>query len=99
MAKDMKKVWGHFCTITHHKILVMKHCFRVGLYKQGILHDLSKYMPSEFLIGCKYYQGREARTMRRGKLPDARRHGCTIRGEISITMNTGSIMESMERKH
>ena len=57
MAKDMKKVWGHFCTITHHKILVMKHCFRVGLYKQGILHDLSKYMPSEFLIGCKYYQG------------------------------------------
>ena len=51
------KVWQHFCTITHHKILVMKHCFRVGLYKQGILHDLSKYTPSEFLIGCKYYQG------------------------------------------
>lgn len=51
------KAWRHFCTITHHKILVMKHCFRVGLYKQGILHDLSKYTPSEFLVGCRYYQG------------------------------------------
>lgn len=50
-------VLGHFCTITHHKILVMKHCFRVGLYRQGLLHDLSKYSPSEFWIGCKYYQG------------------------------------------
>ena len=38
-------------------MLVMKGCFRVGLYKQGLLHDLSKYMPSEFLVGCKYYQG------------------------------------------
>ena len=35
----------------------MKHCFQIGLYRQGILHDLSKYTPSEFLPGCRYYQG------------------------------------------
>lgn len=35
----------------------MKGCFRVGLYKQGILHDLSKYTPTEFFVGCRYYQG------------------------------------------
>ena len=35
----------------------MKGCFKIGLYGQGILHDLSKYMPSEFFIGVKYYQG------------------------------------------
>ena len=35
----------------------MKYCFRIGLYKQGLLHDLSKYSPTEFLVGCKYYQG------------------------------------------
>jgi hypothetical protein len=35
----------------------MKGCFKVGLYKQGLLHDLSKYSPSEFLVGCKYFQG------------------------------------------
>ena len=44
-------------TITRHKLLVMHYCFRAGMYKQGLLHDLSKYAPVEFLVGCKYYQG------------------------------------------
>lgn len=52
-----QKAWGHFRTITHHRHLVMKGCFQVGLYKQGLLHDLSKYTPVEFLVGCRYYQG------------------------------------------
>ena len=47
----------HFMTITHHKNLVRKNCFEVGLYKQGLLHDMSKYSPTEFLVGAKYYQG------------------------------------------
>lgn len=51
------KAWNHFKTITYHKYLVMKGCFKVGLYMQGLLHDLSKYSPSEFLVGAKYYQG------------------------------------------
>ena len=50
-------IWGHFRTITQHKLLVMKACFYVGLYKQGLLHDLSKYSPSEFGVGCRYFQG------------------------------------------
>ena len=49
--------WLHFKTITKHKFLVMSYCFRIGLYKQGLLHDLSKYSPTEFLVGCRYYQG------------------------------------------
>ena len=49
--------WLHFKTITRHKLLVMKYCFRIGLYRQGLLHDLSKYSPAEFLVGCRYYQG------------------------------------------
>lgn len=44
-------------TITYHKYLVMKGCFRVGLYYQGIMLDISKYSPTEFLVGAKYYQG------------------------------------------
>ena len=51
------KALGHFKTITKHKLKVMQLCFRIGLYKQGLLHDLSKYAPSEFLTGVKYYQG------------------------------------------
>ncbi len=50
-------VWNHFKTITEHKLLVMGNCFRVGLYRQGLLHDLSKYSREEFWTGVKYYQG------------------------------------------
>ncbi|WP_317856238.1 DUF5662 family protein [Chakrabartyella piscis] len=48
---------GHFHTVLHHKKLVMQNCFAVGLFWQGITHDLSKFSPTEFLIGAKYYQG------------------------------------------
>ena len=51
---------GHFKTITAHKLLVMKYCFRLGVYWQGLCHDMTKYMPSEFLIGAKYYIGTES---------------------------------------
>ena len=48
---QLQNIWRHLVTITEHKCLVMTHCFKVGLYKQGLLHDLSKYMPSEFWRG------------------------------------------------
>ena len=53
----LKNGWNHFQTITEHKWLVMKECFKVGLYKQGLLHDLSKYTPEEFRTGVLYFQG------------------------------------------
>lgn len=37
--------------------MVMRLCFLVGLYRQGLLHDLSKYSWTEFKVGCRYYQG------------------------------------------
>lgn len=51
------KPWQHFKTITKHRWLVMLGCFRVGLYHQGLTHDLSKYSPTEFWTGARYYQG------------------------------------------
>ncbi|MCM1282092.1 MAG: DUF5662 family protein [Roseburia sp.] len=53
----MNKAWEHLKTIVRHKRLVRSGCFQVGLYRQGIMHDWSKYSPVEFLVGCKYYQG------------------------------------------
>ena len=47
----------HYKTIRHHKMLVMKNCFRCGLYWQGLTHDLSKLAPVEFWAGAKYWQG------------------------------------------
>ena len=49
--------WKHFCTITKHRMLVASGCFQIGLYWQGLAHDLSKYSPTEFRNGIKYYQG------------------------------------------
>lgn len=51
------KAWQHFKTITKHRLLVMCGCFRVGLYWQGLTHDLSKYSATEFWRGARYYQG------------------------------------------
>ncbi len=52
-----QNIGSHFRTITEHKMLVMKYCFQVGLYRQGLLHDLSKYSAEEFWSGVYYYQG------------------------------------------
>ena len=50
-------IWNHFKTITKHRMLVCRHCFQIGLYRQGLTHDLSKYSPEEFFTGVRYYQG------------------------------------------
>ena len=47
----------HFLTITAHRFKVMKYCFKCGLYRQGLTHDLSKYSLVEFIEGAKYYAG------------------------------------------
>ena len=48
---------GHFRTITKHRHKVIAHCARCGILKRGLLHDLSKYSPAEFIAGAKYYLG------------------------------------------
>ena len=53
----LKKTVLHLLTISKHKAYVAEECFRVGLYRQGLTHDLSKYSPSEFFVGARYYQG------------------------------------------
>ena len=57
MRGDRMKPWQHFKTITYHRYLVMCGCFRVGLYWRGLVHDLSKYSPTEFWTGARYFQG------------------------------------------
>lgn len=53
----MKKFFNHFYTISKHKIMVTILLFKCGLYKQGLLHDLSKYSWCEFSAGVRYFQG------------------------------------------
>lgn len=53
----ISKLIKHLHTIDHHRFVVMINCFKCGIYKQGILHDLSKYTYSEFHESVKYFQG------------------------------------------
>ena len=50
-------IFRHLHTVNKHRRAVRRLCFKAGLYKRGLLHDLSKYSPSEFIPGAKYYQG------------------------------------------
>lgn len=53
----LKNALKHFKLITYHKWLVFKLCCKIGEPWRGFLHDLSKYSPTEFLEGAKYYVG------------------------------------------
>ena len=53
----MAHPFKHFYTITKHRHRVIAHCFKAGIGWQGLFHDLSKYSPTEFIPGAKYYQG------------------------------------------
>lgn len=59
MEKDypltLKNIWGHFNTVRKHRWNVFKLCCRVGIPFQGLKHDLSKYLPVEFIESCRYY--------------------------------------------
>lgn len=52
-----KRFYGHLHTVNTHRREVRRLCFKCGLYKQGLLHDLSKYSFVEFWSGVKYFQG------------------------------------------
>lgn len=48
---------NHLKTVLKHKTEVAKICFKFGLYWQGIVHDMSKFSPTEFIPSVKYYSG------------------------------------------
>ena len=52
-----QKFMGHLKTVMKHRREVRKLCFKCGLYWQGLTHDLSKYSPTEFWNGVKFYTG------------------------------------------
>ena len=50
----------HFKTITRHRHMVIRHCAKCGILFQGLFHDLSKYSPSEFIVGARFYLGKKS---------------------------------------
>lgn len=54
---DLTKAYRHFKTVMKHKAIVFNECRACGLFWQGLIHDLSKFSPVEFLPSAKYFQG------------------------------------------
>ncbi len=52
-----RNFFGHLSTVIRHKNKVFWHCLKVGIPMRGLLHDLSKFSPTEFIPGVKFYQG------------------------------------------
>ena len=50
----------YFRYIAIHKWFVLLACFRRGLYWQGIVHDWSKFLPSEWFPYANYFYARVA---------------------------------------
>ena len=55
--KFLKNSVKHTALIFRHKHKVFINCVRCGIPMRGILHDLSKFSPAEFIESVKYYQG------------------------------------------
>ena len=54
---SFKGALGHFKTITKHRHAVIRHCAKAGILWQGLFHDMSKYSPTEFIPGARFYVG------------------------------------------
>ena len=51
----MKHYIQYLKYVLNHKRYVMVECFKEGMYWQGITHDLSKFLPSEFSPYANYF--------------------------------------------
>ena len=53
----LSNIFKHFALVVRHKHKVFINCAKCGIPLRGLLHDLSKFSPTEFFESVKYYQG------------------------------------------
>ena len=53
----MGVIWKHFCTVVRHKAIVFKECCACGIFWRGLVHDISKFSPTEFISSARFFQG------------------------------------------
>ena len=57
MKLKIKNVFLHTALVLRHKYKVFIHCAKCGIPFCGLVHDLSKFSPTEFFESVKFYQG------------------------------------------
>lgn len=53
--KIIKNTIKHLIVVIHHKFVVLKLCIKAGIPYRGLVHDLSKFSPIEFVNSVKYF--------------------------------------------
>jgi hypothetical protein len=54
------KFCSHLNTVCKHKWFVFLACKDLGILWRGIKHDMSKFLPVEFIPGVRYFQGNKS---------------------------------------
>lgn len=53
----LKAMYRHFKTVARHKRIVCQECIKCGRTWRGLMHDNSKFSPTEFIPSARYFQG------------------------------------------
>ena len=56
----LRKIILHTALVTRHKWAVLRNCSKCGMFFRGLVHDLSKFSPTEFFESVKYYNGKRS---------------------------------------
>ena len=54
---SVKGLFKHIALVINHKNKVLYHCAKCGLLWRGLVHDMSKFSPTELFESSKYYCG------------------------------------------
>ena len=53
----IKNLFSHLALVMRHKQRVLINCAKCGITWRGLVHDLSKFTPTEFFESVRYYDG------------------------------------------
>lgn len=53
----MTNYFKYLSYVVRHKWYVFRECARHGLFWQGVVHDMSKFLPSEFIPYARHFYG------------------------------------------
>ena len=56
----IKRFFGHLKTVLTHKHWVFYYASHLGYTWRGLVHDISKFSPTEFFEGVKYWTGKRS---------------------------------------
>ena len=70
------KFFKHLKVVIKHKHFVFLNACKMGIPWTGLIHDLSKFTPTEFLLSARYYLGDESPTIKEREFCDGFSYVC-----------------------